>query len=156
MTYYPLFISEEIPSNSHITIPKCELEVEDILRLFHLHYKNALLFYSQSFFENTHKTFGCLALSPMSSSYSFMKNYDFTTIQLEEDYIYIKEGAMLRLNDFRNFYCSYPTFLKLTSSYKYFIDYSTNFNYEYKSKVFTHYIMKYILSANLKVKILYE
>lgn len=154
MTYQPLFISEAIPSNSLIAIPSCDEDVDDILRLFHLHYKNALSFYEKSFFEHTDKTFGCLALNPESYSYSFMKSYDFSKITLEDDVIYIKEGDFPKMNNFRNFYCSYVTFLKFTSCYKYFIDYTCNTETPYKKINFIYFIMHYIMSVNMKVKVI--
>ena len=154
--YQPLFISEAFASDSDIVISECEHDVDTLLRLFHLHYKRALSFYRTSFFDNTDKTIGCLSLNPGSMNYSFMKSYDFNNINLEDNFIYIREGESPKINNFRNFYCSYSTLLKFSSCYKYFIDFKSTTNINLQSSVFIHDIMNYVLGANMKVKVVYE
>ncbi len=152
MTYQPLFISEQHPTKSTISVPPCGDAVDELLRLFHLYYKDAMSFYNTSFFEHTDKTFGCLMLNPDSFSYSAMKDYDFRSITLEDDFIYVMNECNPKINNFRNFYCSFPTLIKLTSSYKYFIDYFINCNASFKNYPFYEEIMMYISSTNMKVK----
>lgn len=93
------------------------------------HYKKSLIFYETEFIKNTSHTILCIAKNKSSSDYEKFNKILFEEKVIKEDEIYVLAGNKT-ISMYENFFCSFSTFVKITSSYKYLL----KFNFSDKDK----------------------
>lgn len=152
----PLFISKANIELSNLVLPDIRENTGKLLKSFHIHYNNALSFYRTDFFKNTHHTIGCLAITENTKHCNKFITLDYSKIPFIQNTIYVIDDEYTRMNMMYNFYCDYSTLLKLTSCYKYFIDFCINTKVKFEDQRFANYLMEYILSINTRIMIINE